>query len=69
MFNDLHTVISGLDIFSKVGRSSAHDEYVPFLVEDGVVHIGEESVQLNNGNQLVVQFVKVLNNSVNFILN
>lgn len=35
VLNGDHTIITDLDIFEKVGRAVAHDEYVPFTVEKG----------------------------------
>lgn len=33
--NHEHTVVSDLDIFDKVGRGIAHDEYIPFRISNG----------------------------------
>lgn len=35
MLDDEHAVLDELDIFSKVGRMTAHDEYIPFQVKNG----------------------------------
>lgn len=35
VLNTEHTVLSDLDIFDKVGRGVAHDEYVPFRISGG----------------------------------
>lgn len=35
VLNGEHTVIADLDIFGKVDRGVAHDEYVPFEVHQG----------------------------------
>lgn len=35
VLNDEHVLIDELDIFAKVGRSSAHDEYFPFQIKNG----------------------------------
>ena len=34
LLNDEHSVIDELDIFAKVGRATAHDEYVPFQIKN-----------------------------------
>ena len=55
--NDEHTVINNLDIFSKVGKAMAHDEYVPFEIRNGMLEVqGEKS---HFGGTLSVDFVKV----------
>lgn len=35
MLNGEHTIISDLDIYDKVGRGVAHDEYIPFTISKG----------------------------------
>ncbi|CAF3261310.1 unnamed protein product [Rotaria socialis] len=35
LLNDEHSVIDELDIFAKAGRSTAHDEYIPFQIKNG----------------------------------
>jgi len=35
LLNDEHSVLDEIDIFSKVGRSTAHDEYIPFQIKNG----------------------------------
>ena len=39
VLNDDHTVVSDLDIFDKVGRGIAHDEYVPFQISKGIYNV------------------------------
>lgn len=49
-------VIVGLDIFSKVGFGTAHDEYVAFRVLDNHLYIGDYKVAFDG--QLQIDFVK-----------
>ena len=35
VLNDEHSLIDELDIFAKVGRATAHDEYIPFQIQNG----------------------------------
>ncbi|CAF1608980.1 unnamed protein product [Adineta ricciae] len=35
LLDDEHSIIDELDIFSKVGRLTAHDEYIPFQIKNG----------------------------------
>lgn len=35
LLNDEHFAIDELDIFSKAGRATAHDEYIPFQIKNG----------------------------------
>lgn len=37
VLNGDHTIVSELDIFDKVGRGVAHDEYLPFKITKGFV--------------------------------
>ena len=51
------TVNSDLDIFEKVGRGVAHDEYVEFSVENNkIIYQGEES-EISAG-KIRVEFIK-----------
>ena len=51
------TVTSDLDIFEKVGRGAAHDEYVEFSVENNkIIYQGEES-EISAG-KIRVEFIK-----------
>ena len=39
-----------LDIFGKVGKAMAHDEYIPFTISDGMLEVqvlSMENYQLN----------------------
>ncbi|XP_074643497.1 malectin-A-like [Tubulanus polymorphus] len=55
--NGQHTVVEGLDIYSQVGRGTAHDEIIPFSVKNGKLKIMGETSSLKNG-QIRVDFVK-----------
>ena len=52
------TVVSNLDIFEEVGRGVGHDEYIPFSVENNVLH-WEGSTSSVSGNKIRIDFVKV----------
>lgn len=52
-----HTVVKDLDIFDRVGHSTAHDEIVPFSIKKGKLSVQGE-VSTFNG-KLTVEFVKV----------
>ncbi|KAG2470987.1 malectin [Polypterus senegalus] len=51
-----HIVVKDLDIFEKVGHSTAHDEIVPFSIKKGKLSVQGE-VSTFNG-KLSVEFVK-----------
>jgi len=55
--NGEHTVIDGLDIFAKVGRGTAHDEFIPFTIRGGELRVGGEKSLLDSG-KLTIEFVK-----------
>ncbi len=53
------TIASDLDIFERVGRGVAHDEYIEFEVKDQkILYEGDES-ELTRG-KMRVEFIKVL---------
>lgn len=52
-----HTVVKDLDIFDRVGHSTAHDEIVSFSIRRGKLSVQGE-VSTFNG-KLTVEFVKV----------
>jgi hypothetical protein len=35
LLNDEHSILDEFDIFSKAGRATAHDEYIPFQIKNG----------------------------------
>uniref|UniRef100_A0A3B3QQL4 Malectin n=1 Tax=Paramormyrops kingsleyae TaxID=1676925 RepID=A0A3B3QQL4_9TELE len=52
-----HMVVKDLDIFDRVGHSTAHDEFVPFSIRRGKLSVRDE-VSTFNG-KLTVEFVKM----------
>lgn len=56
--NGVHTIVSYLDIFEKVGKAVAHDEYIPFKVSKGKVLVNDEESELM-GKKIKVEFIKV----------
>ncbi|XP_015510139.1 malectin-A [Neodiprion pinetum] len=57
VLNGDHTIVTDLDIFEKVGRGVAHDEYIPFKVQKGkLIYNDEESDIL--GGKIRVEFIK-----------
>ena len=53
------TIASDLDVFERVGRGVAHDEYIEFDVKDGkILYEGEES-EISAG-KIRVEFIKVV---------
>lgn len=57
VLNSNHVVASNLDIFSRVGRGVAHDEVIPFTVNDGVFEVFGETSDFDG--TLVVEFRRV----------
>ncbi|KAL0129282.1 hypothetical protein PUN28_004173 [Cardiocondyla obscurior] len=57
VLNGDHTVVTDLDIFERVGRGVAHDEYVPFKVQDGKLIYNEEESDILAG-KIRVEFIK-----------
>ena len=55
--NRQHTVISNLDIFSKVGKAAPLDEAIPFAVENDKLVVNGEISDFDG--TLTVDFVKV----------
>nr|XP_022912662.1 malectin-B [Onthophagus taurus] len=58
VLNGDHVIISDLDIFDKVGRGVAHDEYVPFKISKGKLYYNEEESSEIRGNRIRVEFIK-----------
>lgn len=52
------TVIPALDIFGRVGRGVAHDEYVPFTIAGTTLIVGGQESTFR-GSKVKVEFVKV----------
>lgn len=57
MLNGEHTIISDLDIYDKVGRGVAHDEYIPFTISKGRLFYSGEDSEIR-GNKIRVEFIK-----------
>lgn len=51
-------VIDDLDIFDKVGKGVAHDEYIPFSIKDNTFVYNNMESFINNG-KIKVEFLKV----------
>ena len=52
-------VISDLDIFAKVGKAAAYDEYVEFTVNKGLLYIDGQQVRKGlSAGKLTIDFVK-----------
>ena len=53
------TIASDLDVFERVGRGVAHDEYIEFEIKDGkILYEGDES-EIHAG-KIRVEFIKVI---------
>lgn len=57
LLNDVHPVVSDLDIFSLVGHATAHDEYISFSVSRGKLFV-RDRVSDVRGGRLKVTFAK-----------
>ena len=57
MLNGEHTVVESLDIFSKVGRGAAHDEYIPFTIKNNKLKVQGETSRFDG--KVNVEFIKV----------
>ena len=55
--NNEHLVVRDLDIFGKVGKAMAHDEYIPFTINDGMLEVQGERSPFHG--ILSIEFVKV----------
>ena len=55
--NNEHVVVRNLDIFSKVGKAMAHDEYIPFTISDGMLEVHGEKSPFHG--KLSIEFLKV----------
>ncbi|GFQ70527.1 malectin-A [Trichonephila clavata] len=54
--NGVHTVVSDLDIFAKVGKGVAHDEHIPFIVKGNKLIVNEEESE--HDGKIRVEFIK-----------
>lgn len=57
VLNGDHTIVTDLDIFDKVGRGVAHDEYIPFTIKKGKLYYNEEESDIRGG-KIRVEFIK-----------
>ncbi|XP_071790225.1 malectin-like isoform X2 [Asterias amurensis] len=56
VLNDLHTVVSGLDIYDIAGRGTGHDELIPFTITKGKLKLQKEASTFDG--ELLIEFVK-----------
>lgn len=59
VLNGDHTVVPDLDIYDRVGNGNAHDEYIPFTVNNGRLYYNEEESDIRGG-KIRVEFIKVI---------
>jgi len=59
VLNGDHTVVTDLDIFERVGRGVAHDEYIPFRIQAGKLIYNDEESDILAG-KIRVEFIKVI---------
>lgn len=57
ILNGDHTVVADLDIFSLVGRGTAHDEYIYFSISRGKLYYKEEESDIRGG-KIRIEFIK-----------
>ncbi|KAG8225265.1 hypothetical protein J437_LFUL006498 [Ladona fulva] len=57
VLNGDHTIVAELDIYDRVGRGTAHDEYIPFHVEKGRLYYNDEESDIRGG-KIRVEFIK-----------
>lgn len=57
VLNGDHTIVADLDIFDKVGRGVAHDEYIPYTIRNGKLYYNEEESDIRGG-KIKVEFIK-----------
>ena len=55
------TIASDLDVFERVGRGVAHDEYIEFEVKSGKILFEGDETEITRG-KMRVEFIKVYNN-------
>lgn len=51
-------LVQNLDIFGQVGFATAFDLNVPLKIKDGVIYIGEHTVNIDD-DHFTVDFIKV----------
>lgn len=57
VLNGDHTIVADLDIYDKVGRGVAHEEYVPYSISKGRLYYNEEESDIRGG-KIRVEFIK-----------
>lgn len=57
VLNGDHTIVADLDIYDKVGRGVAHDEYIPYSIKNGKLYYNEEESDIRGG-KIKVEFIK-----------
>ncbi|XP_022114395.1 malectin-A [Pieris rapae] len=57
VLNGDHTIVADLDIFDKVGRGVAHDEYIPYSIKNGKLYYNDEESDIR-GSKIKVEFIK-----------
>ena len=50
-------VVKDLDIYDQVGYGMAHDEYIPFKIQNGQLKVGSKTTPFTG--HLYVEFLKV----------
>ena len=55
------TIASDLDVFERVGRGVAHDEYIEFEVKSGKILFEGDETEITRG-KMRVEFIKVYKN-------
>ncbi|CAH4029652.1 malectin-A [Pieris brassicae] len=57
VLNGDHTIVADLDIFDRVGRGVAHDEYIPYSIKNGKLYYNDEESDIRGG-KIKVEFIK-----------
>lgn len=57
VLNGDHTIVSDLDIYDKVGKGTAHDEYIFFSVSRNRLYYKEEESEIRGG-KVRIEFIK-----------
>ncbi|CAF0783730.1 unnamed protein product [Adineta steineri] len=55
LLNDEHSVLDEFDIFSKAGRATAHDEYIPFQIKNGRLVVKSRSSSYSGNLKITFQ--------------
>lgn len=58
LLNDVHPIITDLDIFREVGHATAHDEYIQFTISRGKLFIKNGGVSEVRNGRVRVSFIK-----------